>query len=103
MKSGASGLLGQEKDIARVIGLRIRQLRQARAWTQHDLAAHLDGLAKQSALSHYETGRSLPSMRTLISIAAAFEVHPASLLLDPREPADEAAMAALLSLVDPAR
>ena len=75
----------QEQDLARLIGRRLRELRHARGWGQVDLEAHLDDTIKRATLSDYETGRRLPSLRTLKKIADAFEVEAAELLLSPGE------------------
>lgn len=69
----------------RVVGRRIREFRHKLGWGQVDLEAHVDEIRSRSAISQFETGVCLPSLRTLQSIAEAFEVDIASLLLDPNE------------------
>jgi transcriptional regulator with XRE-family HTH domain len=68
--------------LARLVGRRIRELREDRGWMQVDLAAHLDGHAKQPTISDYETGRAMPSLRMIARLAAAFEVDVAELFLN---------------------
>jgi transcriptional regulator with XRE-family HTH domain len=81
---------------AKAVGRRIRELRLLRGWNQVDLEHHLGCEISQGALSHYETGRHLPSLKVLDQLARAFDVHPAVLLLDPaRVPRDAAAAAVL--------
>lgn len=72
----------QEQAIARLVGRRIKELRNDRGWAQVDLEEHLDGMVKRATLSDYETGRELPSLRTIVKLAEAFEVDPAELLLN---------------------
>lgn len=74
-----------DQKLARLIGLRLRQLRNERGWDQVDLEAHLDGHIKRASISDFETGRRLPSLRTLFRIAGAFEVELAELVLSPGE------------------
>jgi transcriptional regulator with XRE-family HTH domain len=83
-------------DLAKIIAKRIRELRGKRGWEQVDLEAQLDGAVSRSAISHFETARSQPSLDTLRRLAAAFGVNPAALLLDPgAEFRDRVAMAVL--------
>ncbi len=86
--------------ILRLLGVRIRELRRQRGWRQADLVAHLDDEVTDSALSFFERGERAPSLITLVRIGEALGVHPAVLLLDPHDPAEEAAIVALLSLVN---
>lgn len=72
-----------EKELAKLLGTRLRELRHEHGWDQADLEAHLDEAVKRATLSDFETGRCLPSLRTLQKIAQAFNEEPATLLLDP--------------------
>ncbi|WP_028545777.1 helix-turn-helix domain-containing protein [Paenibacillus taiwanensis] len=53
-------------------GNRIAELREAKGWTQEDLAAKL-GITR-AALSHYEKNRRKPDFETLTLLADCFEV-----------------------------
>ena len=86
---------GPEQELARRIGARIRALRAARGWSQVDLEAHLDRQVKRASLSDFETGRRIPSVRTLIAMASAFEVDLATMTLSPRDPRHKVAEAVL--------
>jgi transcriptional regulator with XRE-family HTH domain len=93
--------MDQKKRIARLLGRRLRTLRNESGLTQEDLATYIKSsrrrpLAGQpdeeqpdtinrSAISDYETGRRLPTLRTLIGLAKAFNVDVCELLLDPDE------------------
>lgn len=54
------------------LGAKIRQLRQARDWTQAELAAKVGVHQKQ--VSSYERGGSYPTTEVLIKLAQAFDV-----------------------------
>jgi transcriptional regulator with XRE-family HTH domain len=70
-------------DIGRLLGKRIRELRTEKGWQQVELEARLDEGVTRAALSSYETGRRIPSVRVLGQLAKAFGVSPVALLLDP--------------------
>ena len=67
----------QPFDVA--LGQRLRHVREARGWTQAQLAAAV-GLT-QDAISLYERGKRSMRVETLVDIARALDV-PLSLLLD---------------------
>ena len=75
--------LDSTERLARLIGKRIQELRHANGWGQVDLEAHLEGAVTRSTISYLETGRRLPSLRTLQQLADAFGVHPATFLVAP--------------------
>lgn len=56
---------------ATAIGKNIRKLRTAAGMTQTELAQAINSMNIQTEISHYETGRSLPSVASLIIIADA--------------------------------
>ena len=70
--------------LVRLVGRRLRELRHAAGWGQSDLEARLEGHIGRSEISYLENGRRRPTLATLASIARAFDVEPAVLLLDPR-------------------
>jgi transcriptional regulator with XRE-family HTH domain len=73
------------KRLAWTVGDVVRKLRDAREWTQDDLAAHA-GLNKQT-VNRLEIGLGDRTMTTIEKIAAAFEIRPEDLFaLIPREP-----------------
>lgn len=87
--------------VARLVGRRIRQLREARGWAQVDLAAHLDGQVQRAMVSDIETARRHASLTTLILVAEALEVPLAVLFLDPQsQVADRVAERALSATED---
>ena len=83
------------KNFARLVGLRLRELRHEQGWQQIDLQVELDDQIEQSTLSAFETGRRFPSCSNLERLAGVFGVHPASLFLDSRVFGDRVAMAVL--------
>ena len=86
--------------LARLVGARVKELREGRGWRQSDLVAHCDEAVTDSTLSFVENGQRALSLETLAAIAKALEVHPAVLLLDPANSSEEAALVALLSIPD---
>lgn len=71
------------KDLVRLIGRRIREIRRERRWGQVDLAEHSH--VKQAQISLIETAERGVSIPTLLEIAEALEVEPAILFLDPNK------------------
>ena len=65
------------------LGLRIRQLRESKAWTQEALAeaAELD----RSYIAGIEAGLRNPSFRALAKLAQGFDLSIAKMLEDVRE------------------
>jgi len=68
----------QPSTFSRAIGVRLRELREERGWTQRELDSRLGIL--QSKLSKYESGTHQPSLRTLVRIANLFGVSTDYLL-----------------------
>jgi len=66
-----------EHQYARRIGSRIRELREARRWTQRDLAHRLDVYGRE--VSRWESGDQLPPVRRLLHLAETFGVEPGEL------------------------
>lgn len=58
------------------IGERIRFVRKQRKMTQMELA-HACHIKERVMISHYETGRSIPSMGRIEEMAKALDVSPA--------------------------
>lgn len=65
-------------DLEETIGARIGRLRQARGWTQQDLADR--AAVSRVAISHIEMDLSTPSERTITLIAGLFKVAPGDLV-----------------------
>jgi len=68
----------QPSAFSRAIGIRLRELREERGWTQRELDSRLGIL--QSKLSKYESGTHQPSLRTLVRMANLFGVSTDYLL-----------------------
>ena len=72
----------------KMIGLRIKTMRQSRKMTQADLAKSIG--QSQSSITMYETGRREPDFETLEALADVFNVPLVSLMIDPdAEPSPE--------------
>lgn len=76
------------------IGVRIRQIRKAKGWSQDELAQKCE--ISMSFLGHIERGSRIMSLETFVSICGALdvgadellwgEVHPSGAVLDMWEP-----------------
>lgn len=67
-------------DRDKLIGLRIKTMRQSRKMTQADLARAIDQSA--SSITMYETGRRRPDFETLEALADVFNVPFTSIVAD---------------------
>jgi transcriptional regulator with XRE-family HTH domain len=61
-----------ETQILRLLAERIRMLREAKGWTQEQLAER--AAMQRSYLGDLELGRRNPSVRTLVKVANAFGI-----------------------------
>ena len=73
---------------SRALGARLRQLREARGWSQRQLGSRLEIL--QSKLSKYESGTHQPSLYMLVRMADVFAVSTDYLLTGARAAAPPA-------------
>ena len=62
------------------LGERVRNLREARGWTQRELARRA-GIASKSVISYYELGERHPTLDNLVLLAKVFGVSTDYLLL----------------------
>jgi transcriptional regulator with XRE-family HTH domain len=69
----------KEEKAYRAIGLKIRQLREAKGWTLE--RAEGEGGITWQQLQKIESGRNI-TIRTLIRLADMLRVHPSELLSD---------------------
>jgi transcriptional regulator with XRE-family HTH domain len=67
-----------EERYARRIGARIREVREARHWTQRDLAGRLEVHTRE--ISRWESGAQLPPFRLFLQLAEAFGMEAGDLL-----------------------
>jgi transcriptional regulator with XRE-family HTH domain len=65
---------------ARTFGQTLRDTRRQARVSQDDLAQRSG--VDRSAISNYERGRREPNLRTIVKLARALDVEPASLLRD---------------------
>ena len=66
-----------------MLGLRLKQLRQARGLSLEELAAQLGGLVSRQALWKYEQDKARPSATVLTKLADAFGIRAALLWQEP--------------------
>ena len=64
-------------DDRKLLGQRIKELRQARGWSQEELAERMESGAKY--LSSLERGRENPTLDMLIKVARTLKVEPMDL------------------------
>jgi transcriptional regulator with XRE-family HTH domain len=70
------------------LGARIRRFRNELGWTQQDLADRL--AISRVAISHLESGVSVPSERTITLLAGVFKLDPVALVADTDYPVAKA-------------
>lgn len=64
-------------DDRKLLGQRIKELRQARGWSQEELAERMESGAKY--VSSLERGRENPTLEMLINVARTLKVEPVDL------------------------
>lgn len=69
----------QPAKVCKKIGLKVRQLRNARRWTLEEAEGR--GTISWQQLQKIESGRNV-TVKTLVALANLFGVHPAELLED---------------------
>jgi transcriptional regulator with XRE-family HTH domain len=72
-------MLAKEAAIARRIGARLREAREAAGLSLREVAQAI-GLRDHAVIIKYEQGRTIPSSARLVSLATAIGVSPAALL-----------------------
>jgi transcriptional regulator with XRE-family HTH domain len=69
------------------IGSNVRRFRKNRKWTQEDMAKRSN--ISRIALIHIESGKAVPTLDTLSSLASALEIPMTSLFAKPADKASE--------------
>jgi transcriptional regulator with XRE-family HTH domain len=69
------------------LGRRIARLRSSLGWTQQDLADRVG--VSRVAVSHLESGLSVPSERTVTLLAGLFKLEPFALVADTGYPVEK--------------
>jgi len=62
----------QDQDLRKAFGIRLKDLRKQKGWTQKELANKLD--IRYSHLNKYESGMHAPPLEKLIQLADIFDV-----------------------------
>jgi transcriptional regulator with XRE-family HTH domain len=68
----------QDRILLRMLGARIRQLREAKGWSQEELG--LEAGYERSAIQQYEAGETEPLIGSLLDIVRALGSRPEDLL-----------------------
>ena len=70
----------KKTEILKIVGKRIKNLREAKGLSQVDLVGKMQGEIDPTNISRIESGRTNPTVYTLFRIAEALEVNPKELL-----------------------
>lgn len=65
-----------KSEILKSVGLKIKEIRLEKGFSQLDLVGKMDGNIDVTNISRIEKGRTNPTIYTLFRIAGALEVHP---------------------------
>jgi transcriptional regulator with XRE-family HTH domain len=68
----------RDRILLRMLGARIRRLREAKGWSQEELGFRAG--YERSAIQQYEAGETEPLIGTLLDIVRALEAEPGDLL-----------------------
>jgi transcriptional regulator with XRE-family HTH domain len=64
--------------LVRGFGIGVRRLREARGWSQEELAEHAD--LNRSFIGEIERGTATPSLVTVAKLSQAFKLSPSALV-----------------------
>ena len=70
----------EKTEILKLIGNRIKEVRESRGLSQVELVGKMQGEIDPTNISRIESGRTNPTVYTLFRIAEALEVKPKELL-----------------------
>lgn len=70
----------EQKEILKLIGARIKEVRMQKGLSQVDLVGKMEGNIDPTNISRIEAGRTNPTVFTLFRIAEALEVNPKDLI-----------------------
>ena len=70
----------KKTEILKIVGKRIKNLRESKGLSQVDLVGKMQGEIGPTNISRIESGRTNPTVYTLFRIAEALEVNPKELL-----------------------
>ena len=70
----------EKSEILRIVGKRIKEVRESKGLSQVELVGKMQGEIDPTNISRIESGRTNPTVYTLFRIAEALEVNPKDLL-----------------------
>ena len=70
----------EKSDILKLVGKRIKEVREAKGISQVELVGKMQGIIDPTNISRIESGRTNPTVFTLFRIAEALEINPSELL-----------------------
>lgn len=69
-----------KSDILKLVGKRIKELRESKGISQIELVGRMEGNIDATNISRIEAGRTNPTLFTLFRIANALEIKPTQLI-----------------------
>jgi len=73
-------VIQDERELSRILGGNVREIRKARGLTQTELAARMG--VSQFAVSAIENGERWPTRKTMLALCQALNTSPAVLLTE---------------------
>lgn len=70
----------EKSEILKIIGKRIKELRESQGLSQVDLVGKMSGEIDPTNISRIESGRTNPTVYTIFRIAEALDVPPKEIL-----------------------
>lgn len=70
----------EKSDILKLVGKRIKEVRESKGISQVELVGKMQGIIDPTNISRIESGRTNPTVFTLFRIAEALEINPSELL-----------------------
>ena len=89
-------------DLARLLGQKIRQLRQEQGLSLAQLAHGIEPQITRFHLSHIERGTRVPSLKVLAALAEQLDVYPFELLLFEEQEGEMVAIVDRVKVLPPA-
>ena len=71
----------EKSEILKLVGKRIKEVRESKGISQVELVGKMDGVIDPTNISRIESGRTNPTVFTLFRIAEALEINPSELLI----------------------
>ncbi len=70
----------EKSEILKVIGSKIKEVRESKGISQVELVGKMSGEIDPTNISRIESGRTNPTVITLLRLGEALEIHPSEFL-----------------------